>query len=122
MALSLWLTLCIAFSSSLSAQVDINPGFVDFGQLEIEESDTQSIYVHNESLDNIAIEDISLFGHSDININNYCPYVLTPGTECEIEVISDCREIGLIDSAIEIEFKDLWPETVFIEVECVPSW
>ena len=120
--LKAWLIICIAFNGSVFAGIDINPGFVDFGQLEVGESDNQSIYVSNESESDIFIEDISLFGHLDININNYCPNRLTPGSECEIEVSLDCQEFGFIDSAVEVEFQDLWPETIFIEGECIPSW
>ena len=117
-----WLIVCIAYIGSVFAGVDINPSFVDFGQIEIGDSDNQSIYILNEGEKDIVVEDISLFGHFDVNINNYCPDILTPGSECEIEVSLDCQELGVIDSAVEFEFRDLWPETIFVEGECIPSW
>lgn len=111
-------TICIIFSGISFAHVDINPSYLDFGVIEIDNNDTQSVYILNESEHPKTIEDVSFFGSLEIFVDNYCPDVLGPGEECEVEVTANCELFGFIDGSLEIEIQEEWPETVFVEAEC----
>tara|TARA_B100000925_G_C22003012_1_gene472229 strand:- start:840 stop:1202 length:363 start_codon:yes stop_codon:yes gene_type:complete len=110
--------ICIIFSTISLAKVDINPSYLDFGVIEIDNSDTQSIYILNETESPKVIKDVSFFGSFEIFVDNYCPDVLLSGDECEIEVTAYCESFGFIDGSLDIEIQGEWPETVFVEAEC----
>ena len=111
-------TICLIFSGTSFSQVDISPSYLDFGVIEIDNNDTQSIHILNESEQPKTIEDVSFFGSPEIFVDNYCPDVLGSGEECEVEVTANCEFFGFIDGSLEIEIQGEWPETVFVEAEC----
>jgi hypothetical protein len=72
----------------------------------------------NEGDRPLFIEEISFFGPFEFSIDNYCPDTLSPGEECEVQVSVSCEEFVTLEGALDIELKDQWPETVFVEAEC----
>jgi hypothetical protein len=110
--------VCLILNQSLFAGVDVNPTYIDFGVIEIDNSDTQTIYILNEGEKSKVLEEITFFGSLEIFIDNYCPNTLEPGEECEVEVTANCEYNGFIDGSLEVYIKNEWPETVFIEAEC----
>jgi hypothetical protein len=95
--------LFFSTAASASGRLVLSDHWIDFDEVEVGDSDTQTLTVENEGDSSLRILNIDLDGDDNaFSMDSSCPDELEPGESCDIDVTFEPEEYGRFRGEVEI--------------------
>jgi hypothetical protein len=99
------LVFCTLFVVYSAHALDVSESWVDFGEIEVGDSDSLSVEVTNDTDKpvEVSVDDSADFV---FYISHDCDGILSPGSSCDIDIDFDPDESGSFSGEITVETDD----------------
>ena len=98
------LLAAMTLTSLPHARLELSSGWLDFGQVEIGDTASDSVELRNVGATPVSIKDVDFFGDDAFQVDGGdCEKTLEPGESCDIEIEFNPGEIGSFSGELEVE-------------------